>query len=92
MKSKFLLVIWVLMLVSAPLDAQVHSPIINIKFSKLFATFEFVKNLSDSYPENKYKEIYRASEYNTENYNSLLAQFDTLNTYESYHFQKYPVD
>jgi hypothetical protein len=91
MKSKFLLVIWVLMLVSAPLDAQVHSPIINIKFSKLFATFEFVKNLSDSYPENKYKEIYRASEYNTENYNSLLAQFDTLNTYESYHFQKYPV-
>jgi hypothetical protein len=91
MKSKFLLVIWVLMLVSAPLDAQVHSPIINIKFSKLFATFEFVKNLSDSYPENKYKEIYRASEFNREPYNSLLAQFDMLNTYESYHFQDYPV-
>lgn len=78
-------------LISNKLEAQVHSPIITIKFSKLFATYEFVKNLSASYPENKYKEIYRASEFNREPYTSLLAQFDTLNTYESYHFQKYPV-
>ncbi|PIF00239.1 MAG: hypothetical protein CR994_07190 [Maribacter sp.] len=67
-------------------------PEINIKFSKLYATYEFVQKLSSKYPDNLYKKTFYESKYNTEKYNGLIKRFDTLKIYETYEFQGYPVE
>lgn len=68
-----------------------NTPEIKITYSKLLATYDFIKQLSENYPDNKYKQIFKTSEFNTKHYTDLVNQFDTLNIYESYSFQGYPV-
>lgn len=65
-------------------------PEIDIKFSKLYATYEFAQKLSETYPDNTYKDKFQKSKFNTEQYTSLINQLDTLNIYETYEFQGYP--
>jgi hypothetical protein len=65
-------------------------PIINITFSKLLATYDFIQKLSDNYPDNEYKQTFQSSEFSTQHYSELVNQLDTLNIYESYDFQGYP--
>lgn len=63
---------------------------VNIKHSKLTATYSFVQKLSTYYPDNEYKQIFNNSKYNAAPYLDLIAQLDTLNLYESLPFQQYP--
>jgi hypothetical protein len=65
-------------------------PTINITFSKLLATYDFVEKLSDNYPDNEYKQTFQSSIFFTQHYLDLVNQLDTLNIYESYEFQSYP--
>jgi hypothetical protein len=63
---------------------------INLTISELLSTYDFVKNLSNNYPDNKYKQLFKASEFNIEKYNALVQQMDTLTIDYSYDFQGYP--
>ena len=87
MKQTFF-VVFVLTLISNTLLGQ-PQPKINIHFSKLYATYDFVQKLSPYYPDNEYKQLFLASKYNTTTNAHLIAQIDTLDIYESYSFQKY---
>jgi len=66
-------------------------PVINITFSKLLATYDFAQKLSEGYPDNEFKKVFTSSKFNTQHYTGLIKQLDTLNIYESYSFQGYPV-
>lgn len=68
-----------------------NTPEIKITYSKLLATYDFVKQLSNNYPDNQYKQVFKESEFNKKHYNDLINQLDTLNIYESYNFQGYPI-
>lgn len=89
MKQKTILII-IILLLGKTLLSQIR-PEINITYSKLLSTYDFVKKLSDRYPENKYKQLFKESDFNTPRYTGLINQFDTLNLYESYYFQAYPI-
>lgn len=89
MKIRYLFTCIILFMTGNTLFGQ-QTPKINIKYSKLLATYDFVQKLSDYYPDNKSKEIFKASKYNIPKYTDLLIQFDTLRIVESYHFQGYP--
>lgn len=89
MKIKLLLTCIILFVTGNTLFGQA-TPQINIKYSKLLATYDFVQKLSDYYPDNKTKEIFKASKYNVSAYTDLLIQLDTLRISEYYHFQGYP--
>jgi len=65
-------------------------PTINIRYSKLLATYDFVQKLSGSYPDNESKLAFQSSGFYTQHHTNLLKQFDSLNIYESYEFQNYP--
>lgn len=82
-------IIFIIAIISNSLFGQTH-PDINIKFSKLYATYDFVQKLSDYYPDNEYKKSFKSSKYNTENYSKLITQIDTLDIHESYSFKKFP--
>ncbi len=88
MRTKPIFTLFILFLTNISI-AQTK-PEIQITYSKLLSTYDFVKQLSDSYPDNKYKQIFSASEFNTDHYKNLINQLDTLNIYESYDFQGYP--
>ncbi len=89
MKQIKILLAFVFMLFSNIIFGQ-NKPQINIAFSKLYATYDFVQKLSDHYPDNEYKKLYQSSKSNTKKYNSLIKRQDTLNIYEAYKFQGYP--
>ncbi|MFK7807951.1 MAG: hypothetical protein AB8F74_09155 [Saprospiraceae bacterium] len=63
---------------------------INIKYSKLSATYNFIQKLSDYYPDNEYKKIFKASKYHNSKHLGLIAQLDTLDLYKSLPFEDYP--
>lgn len=84
------LIIFILTIISNSLFGQTH-PEINIRFSKLYAIYDFTQKLSDYYPDNEYKESFKSSKYNTEKYTKLITQLDTLDIHESYSFKKFPV-
>ncbi len=65
-------------------------PTINITYSKLLATYDFIQKLSDNYPDNENKRTFQSSKFHTQYYVDLIKRFDTLNIYESYEFQGYP--
>lgn len=65
-------------------------PTINISYSKLLATYDFIQKLSDNYPNNESKRTFQSSKFYSKHYTDLVNQFDTLNIYESYEFQGYP--
>lgn len=89
MKGKIILTIFALFLTSFVFSQ--NTPEIKITYSKLLATYDFVKQLSNNYPDNKYKQVFKESEFNKKHYNDLINQLDTLNIYESYNFQGYPI-
>lgn len=89
MKQKATLLLFILLSCWQSLFGQT-TPVLQLTFSKLYATYEFIQNLSDSYPDNEYKELFHASAYYTDAYTDLIKQWDTLHTYESYRFQNYP--
>jgi len=66
-------------------------PTINITYSKLLATYDFIQKLSDNYPDNECKRTFQSSKFYTRHYTDLVKQLDTLNIYESYSFQGYPM-
>lgn len=66
-------------------------PTINITYSKLLATYDFVQKLSEKYPDNEYKKLFYSSDFNTQHNIDLFNQLDRLNIYESYDFQDYPI-
>lgn len=67
-----------------------QKPQINIRFSKLLATYDFIQQLSENHPDNKFKQIFESSGFNRQYYKDLIAEMDELNIYESYGFQGYP--
>lgn len=89
MKGKIILTILTLFLANFVFSQNI--PEIKITYSKLLATYDFVKQLSNNYPENKYKQVFKESEFNKKHYTDLINQLDTLNIYESYDFQGYPI-
>lgn len=89
MKIKTVFTLFILFLTNA-IFAQ-NKPEIHITYSKLLSTYDFVKQLSDNYPDNKYKQIFKKSTFNTDYYKDLITQLDTLKLHESYDFQGYPI-
>lgn len=89
MKIKTVFTLFILFLTNT-IFAQNKSEI-HITYSKLLSTYDFVKQLSDNYPDNKYKQIFKESTFNTDYYKDLINQLDTLNLHESYDFQGYPI-
>ncbi|MDR2206845.1 MAG: hypothetical protein LBE36_11905 [Flavobacteriaceae bacterium] len=67
-----------------------QKPTINLSYSKWLATYDFVKNLSDNYPDNGFKQVFRASKFYNPHYTDLIKRFDTLKLDESYNFQDFP--
>ena len=90
MKLKVLPLIF-LLLFTKSLFGQT-TPEINIRFSKLYATYEFIQKLSEKYPDNFYKQTFNDSKFNAKEYKGLIRRFDTLKIYETYEFQGYPTE
>lgn len=88
MKSKAVILFISLFSVFSSVNGQTFKA--NIKYSKLTATYNFIQKLSDYYPDNEYKQIFKNSSYNTPHYLRLIAQLDTLSLQESLPFQGYP--
>ncbi|MBX3164271.1 MAG: hypothetical protein KF900_07295 [Bacteroidetes bacterium] len=40
-------------------------PTINITYSKLLATYDFIQKLSDNYPDNECKQLFQSSKFRT---------------------------
>lgn len=89
MKGKIIITILTLFLANFVFSQNI--PEIKITYSKLLATYDFVKQLSNNYPDNKYKQVFKESSFNKKHYTDLINQLDTLNIYESYDFQGYPI-
>lgn len=66
------------------------APTVTIRHSRLLATSYFVQQLTDSYPDNAYKTLFRSSRFYTPYYIALVQQLDSLDIYESYRFRGYP--
>jgi hypothetical protein len=88
--NRILIFLTFLLLVKANSILGQTKPLINVTFSKFTASYDFVQKLSNYYPDNEYKKIFKSSEFNTDYYIGLLAQLDTLNIQESLPFQGYP--
>ncbi|MNS33579.1 hypothetical protein D3C72_656950 [compost metagenome] len=86
MKWKSICTIFTLML-AITASAQ-QRPKINIKFSRLYATYEFAKKLSDHYPDNEYKKLVASSPDHAA-YAKLVQQLDSLNIYYAFEFPDY---
>lgn len=90
MKRKFVVTCLLILIGMTPVLAQ-NTPTVNLKYSRLFATYEFIKKLSGNYPETVYKELFRKSKYYTEPYKKLIDQFDGLNLYYEFSYPGYPI-
>ena len=87
MKSIIFLIAFSSIFVSVHAQKKIQ---VKIKFSKLYATYNFVQQLSDYYPDSEYKRIYNSSAFNTAENRELLKRFDTLRIYESLDLAEYP--
>jgi len=67
-----------------------QQPTFTIRYSEPLAVYVFAKNLTVNYGENPFKKRYTQSAYNTEQYNDLIAQLDTLSIEYTYSFSEYP--
>lgn len=88
MRIKITILLIILFNVFNHVNGQTYK--VNIKYSKLAATYNFIQKLSDYYPDNEYKEVFKNSAFNTPQYLSLISQLDTLSLQESMPFQGYP--
>jgi hypothetical protein len=83
-------IIIIILLITYQISFGQENPQIKIKFSEIYATYNFVQQLSDNYPNNEYKKTYLASKYNNEKYNKLIQQLDSLKLSETVDFSEYP--
>lgn len=82
-----LLFLW-LCLYTATASAQ--KPVFNIRYSEQLAVFVFVQNLNPDRRDNPYRTEFSKSKYNTEKYQKLVVEMDTLALDYTYHFTEYP--
>ncbi|WP_118974822.1 hypothetical protein [Taibaiella koreensis] len=89
MSPRLLILLLSTLFLSRTLRAQ-NRPEVNIHFSNLLATYDFVQQLSADRPDNRYKQLFAGSAYNRSPYRELIQQMDTIRLYESYAYQDYP--
>jgi hypothetical protein len=70
--------------------SRAQAPAFRIKFSAPLAVFEFVGCLSESAPENPFKQLFDTSAFNRGPYQRLLASFDSLHIDYGYEYTAYP--
>lgn len=78
-----------LVFISAKSIAQ-NSITFRINYSDLYATYDFLMKISDSYPDNELKTIFRASPYNTAEYTDRVTAYERLVMDYNYSFGQYP--
>ena len=61
-----------------------------VQFSEHYATFEFLRHLSEHFPQNAFKEVFNESSYNNEKHRALIAEFNSLNYFYWYEYEQYP--
>lgn len=61
-----------------------------LNYSDLYATYDFLIKISDSYPDNELKTIFSASPYNTAEYTGRVTAFEELMLDYNYSFGQYP--
>ena len=62
----------------------------DVQFSESYATFEFLRYLSENYPPNAFKEAFKKSQYNTSAYLNLINEFNKINYFYWYEYEQYP--
>lgn len=62
---------------------------LRVAFAELYATYDFIEKISDSFPENAFKTEFSKSRYNIEEYKKLIRQLDTLKLDYVYNFEQY---
>jgi len=70
--------------------AFAQKPVFNIRFSEQLAVFVFVQEIHPDRRDNPFKTEFSKSKYNTEKYQKLIAEMDTLAIDYTYHFSEYP--
>lgn len=63
---------------------------LEVKFSKAFATFEFIQHLSAQSGPNSFRKIFSNSTFDNEKYQSLLKRFGAIPIYYEYPYNDYP--
>ena len=86
MKRKLVLALFPLLTMSVL--GQV--PIFKVKYSEPLAVFVFIESLSAFNGDNPFKSIFNSSDYNNEDYQELITQFDDLELNYTYHFTEFP--
>src|SRR5215218_3567908 len=61
-----------------------------VSFSEPLAVFTFVQNLSENARPNSYKKLFTTSKFNTDQYQNLVHQFDSIYLDYEFGFQGYP--
>jgi hypothetical protein len=61
-----------------------------LQYSGLYATYDFITRISDSYPENKLKSVFLSSRFNTDSLRRQIAAFEQLKLDYSYAFPQFP--
>jgi hypothetical protein len=62
-----------------------------VAYSELYATYDFLEKISDSYPDNPFKTEFVKSKYDNEVYKNLIKQLETLKIDYAYNFEQYPL-
>ncbi|WP_129021245.1 hypothetical protein [Edaphocola flava] len=62
----------------------------NVRFSELYATYDFMTKISDNYPDNELKTIFEQSAYNTASNREGLRRFEQLPIDYAYAFPQFP--
>lgn len=63
----------------------------NVRYSELYATYDFLIKLSNNYPDNDLKTIFAQSKYNTEILKKQISTFEQLKLNYTYSFDQYPL-
>ncbi len=61
-----------------------------VDYSKNYATFEFLRYISEHYPENNFKSAFENSSYYNEEYRNLVKTFNNINYFYWYEYEQYP--
>ena len=62
-----------------------------VAYSELYAVYDFLEKISDTYPDNAFKNEFLSSKYNIDKYKNLIRKLDTLKIDYAYHFEQYPL-
>lgn len=61
-----------------------------VQYSENYAAFEFLKHLSENYPQNAFRKVFENSKYNTVDYRNFIKEFNSLNYFYWYEYKQYP--